>query len=93
MSTPDTLAHVHSYLVDLPAHERESIMSELQAHLEDKAADLRAQGHPDPDAAAQRAFGDPRQVSARLADGLASSLTGISTPGSYRTTIPRLRSR
>jgi hypothetical protein len=68
MSAPHTLVLIRSYLVNLPAHEKESIMSELQAHLEDKAAALRAQGHPNADAAARSAFGNPQNIGARLAD-------------------------
>jgi len=68
MIPADTLSLIRLHLANLPAHEKESIMSELQAHLEDKAAALRAQGHPDADTTARAAFGDPEAVGAHLAD-------------------------
>jgi hypothetical protein len=67
MTTSNSLFQMRSYLASLPAHEQESIMSELQDHLDDQSAALSAQGLADP-AAAFRAFGDPAQVGARLAD-------------------------
>lgn len=68
MTTSDILLPIRASLANLPAQEKESIMSELQAHLEDKADALRAQGHPDADAAAGAALGDPGAIGARLAE-------------------------
>jgi hypothetical protein len=62
------LSPLRYYLAALPDGEQEEIMSEMQAHLEDKAAALRAEGNTDPDAAAGAAFGDLGEIGAHLAD-------------------------
>ncbi len=68
MTTLDTLSLIRPHLANIPAHETKSIMSELQAHLADKAAALQAQGHPNANSAASVAFGDPETIGAQLAD-------------------------
>lgn len=68
MNSEMFLSDIHRRLVPLTAGEKEEIMSELSAHLEDKADALRAQGQSDPTAAAQASFGNPADVAARLTD-------------------------
>ena len=69
MSSIDSyLTSVHYRLAGLPDDEQEEIMNEIQAHLEDKAASLRAQGAADAEAAAGADFGDPAQIGSHLSD-------------------------
>ncbi len=68
--TVGLLPAVCAYLNALPDREKEEIMNELAAHLEDKTAALRAQGQSpaQAEANARSSFGDPASVGRRLAD-------------------------